>query len=238
LIPEAQAILAATEQARRSVVRAEAGMVGRLVIGFTNTSIYTALPRILAEYRRQYPQVELVLRDNMLTPMQVMSLLDKQLDFGFLWPPIGDGEIDLLPIAHERLIVALPSQHPLTACARMDMKELSGEPFIVFSRTIDSSLLTLIFRVCHDAGFQPRIVQEAPTISTVIMLVSTGMGITLVPSSAQGMRMKGVVFRKIAGGGPPLKMALAWNRGIVSPIRDGFIKVSRAVLEDFPQMPP
>lgn len=236
LIPEAKAILAATEQARRSVVRAEAGMVGQLRIGYTNTAIYTALPKILVEYRRQYPGVELVLRDGILTPTQLQSLRDKQLDLGFLRPPVEGAEIGLLPIARERLIVALPDNHPLAGRTRIDMKDLAAEHFIVFSRTLYSALSNLILRMCQDAGFQPRIAQEVGDIPTMIMLVSYGMGVSLVPSSSRNMRVKGVVFRNIAGGGPQLEIALAWNQGIASPIRDGFVNVARSVLADIGEL--
>jgi DNA-binding transcriptional LysR family regulator len=230
LIPEAQAILAATEQARRSVVRAEQGMVGRLTIGFTNSAIYTAFPRILVEYRRQYPRVELVLRDSILTPMQVDAIVDKRMDLGFLRPPVRNADIDLLTIARERLVVALPSTHPLADEAKINLKDLAEDGFIVFTRSLDSALPTLTLRICHDAGFQPRIVQEVGDTPTMVMLVAGGMGVALVPSSSRNMRVKGVVLRNIAGGGPPLEIALAWNRSVESPIRDGFIAVSRSVL--------
>jgi DNA-binding transcriptional LysR family regulator len=232
LIPEAQAILAATEQARRSVLRAEEGMFGRLTVGYTNSAIYTALPKIIVEYRRQYPRVELILRDNILTPNQIEDLQDKRMDLGFLRPPVRGADISLLTIARERLIVALPDEHPLASHGRIEVNDLATESFICFSRTLDSALQTLIVRICQDAGFQPRIIQEVGDIPTMIALVASGMGISLVPSSARGIRMKGVVFRNIAGGGPPLEIALAWNRSVESPIRDGFINVSRSVLQD------
>ncbi|RTZ43202.1 LysR family transcriptional regulator [Candidimonas sp. SYP-B2681] len=230
LIPEAKAILAATEQARRSVVNAEAGIVGRLTIGFTNSVIYTALPKILVAYRNQFPNVELTLRDSLLTPMQISALMDKQLDLGFLRPPIMGSDLDLLTVARERLVVALPSGHRLTARSRIKLEDLAEDQFIVFARTLGSALPTMILRVCHDAGFHPRIVQEAGDISTMIMLVSAGMGVSLVPSSWRNMRLKGVVFRQIAGGGPMLELALAWNRTTESAARDQFINVAKEVL--------
>ncbi|NYT61703.1 LysR family transcriptional regulator [Alcaligenaceae bacterium] len=230
LIPEAKAILAATDQVRRSVVQAETGVVGRLTIGFTNSVIYTALPRILVEYRARYPAVDLTLRDSLLTPMQIRALMDNQLDLGFLRPPVIGSDLGLLTVARERLIVALPATHPLAGRSRINLKELADDAFVAFTRTIGSALPTLILRTCHDAGFDPRIVQEAGDISTMIMLVSAGMGVSLVPSSWRNMRLKGVVFRSMAGGGPTLELALAWNRAIESPARDRFIAVAKDVL--------
>jgi DNA-binding transcriptional LysR family regulator len=230
LMPEAQAILDATEQARRTVVNAGAGMIGRLRVGFTSASVYTSLPQILFEYRSRYPQVELVLRDSAITSVQVEGLLNKNLDIGFLRPPVGDLSIGLMPVAYEQLMVALPATHPLAEHPVVEIKSLAAEPFVVFSRSIGSSLSTVIHRTCLDAGFQVKVAQEARDIPTMIMLVAGGMGVSLVPSSSCSMGIKGVVFREIAGPKRKLEIALGWNKGVESAIRDGFIDVVRSVL--------
>ncbi|WP_024814751.1 LysR family transcriptional regulator [Acidovorax sp. JHL-3] len=231
LILEAQAILAATEQAKRSVLRAEEGLVGRLVIGYTNTAIYSNFSKILMAYRHQFPKVELVLQDSMLTPMQIDAMVDKHMDIGCLRPPVQSPDIELLTIANERLVLALPATHPLASLARINMKDLAQEGFICFSRSLTSSLQTLIFQTCHDAGFQARVVQEVGDIPTMLMLVSCGMGVALVPSSSRSIRMNGLVLRNLVGGGPQLELALGWNRGVKSVIRNGFIDVARSFVQ-------
>jgi len=234
LVTEAQAIIEATEQARRTVINADAGMIGRLRIGFTSSAVYTVLPQILFAYRSRHPQVELVLRDSALTSVQVAGLLDKSIDIGFLRPPVGDAAIGLIPIAREQLVVALPATHPLAENATVDIQTLAQESFIVFPRNVDSSLSTLIYRTCLDAGFQLRIIQEARDIPTMIMLVAGGIGISLVPSSARSMGVRGVVFRNISGIDPQLEIALGWNSDVDSAVRDRFLEVAREVLAGNP----
>lgn len=231
LVVEAQAILAATEQARRSVLRAEEGLVGRLVIGYTNTAIYSNFPKILMAYRHQFPKVELVLQDSMLTPMQIDALIDKRMDIGCLRPPVQSPDIELLNVAHERLVLALPASHPLASLARINLKDLAQESFICFSRSLSSSLQTLVFQTCQNAGFQARVVQEVGDIPTMLMLVSCGMGVALVPSSSRSIRMNGLVLRNLVGGGPQLELALGWNAGVESVIRDGFVDVARSFVQ-------
>jgi DNA-binding transcriptional LysR family regulator len=230
LLPEAQAILDATEHARRAVLRAEEGMIGRLTIAYTNLAMYSAFPRILAEYRRQYPQVEVELRDSVLTPAQIDALVERRVDIGVLRPPVQQKEIGLLTVAHERLIAALPAGHPLAECDRVAMRDLAQENFISFDRRLNSALQTLVLRMCQDAGFQPHIYQAVGDIPSMLALVSAGMGVALVPSLARNMGLKGIRFRPIQGGGPPLEVALAWNTEVGSRIRDGFIELARKVL--------
>lgn len=232
LLPEAQAILDATEHARRAVLRAEEGMIGRLTIAYTNLAMYSPFPRILAEYRRQYPQVEVELRDSVLTPAQIDALVERRVDLGVLRPPVRDKEIGLLTVAHEKLIAALPVGHRLAARDRIAMQDLAQENFISFDRKLNSALQTLVLRMCQDAGFQPNIHQAVGDIPSMLALVSAGMGVALVPSLARNMGLKGIRFRQIVGGGPPLEMALAWNTEVGSRIRDGFLEVARRVLTE------
>lgn len=231
LIPEAEEILRATGQLRNSVLRAQEGMVGKLIIGYTNSAIYTDLPRILMTYRHNYPLVELVLRDNLLTPTQIEELEERRIDIGFLRPPTRSPKVELLTVTRERLIVALPTAHPLARTTRIDLSSLKDDGFICFSRNLDSALQTQIFRSCQDAGFSANVVQEVGDIPSMLMLVSSGMGVGLVPACAKNMRLQGVAFRPLVGGGPPLEMALAWNKDQHSALTDGFIKIARSILD-------
>ena len=230
LIPEAESILNATVQLRNAVLRAQEGMIGKLIIGYTNSAIYSDLPRILMAYRQKYPLVELVLRDNLLTPTQIEGLQERRIDIGVLRPPTRSPNVELLTIARERLILALPSSHPLAKRMRIDLSLLKGDGFICFSRSLDSALQTLIFRTCQDAGFSAQVIQEVGDIPSMLMLVSSGMGVALVPSSAKNVSFQGITFRPLMGGGPQLELALAWNKDQRSTLIEGFIRTTRETL--------
>jgi DNA-binding transcriptional LysR family regulator len=230
LIPEAESILSATGRIRNTILRAQEGMIGKLIIGYTNSAIYSDLPRILMVYRHKFPLVEIVLRDNLLTPTQIEELDERRIDIGVLRPPTRSPNIELLTITRERLIVALPTSHPLANQKQIDLSLLKGDGFICFSRSLDSALQTQIFRSCQDAGFSAQVIQEVGDIPSMLMLVSSGMGVALVPASAKNMKFKGITFRSLAGGGPQLELALAWNRDQHSTLVDGFIKTTRETL--------
>ena len=61
--------------------------------------------------------------------------------------------------------------------------------------------------------FSPRIAQEAIEMQTVVSLVSSGLGVALVPASVARLGREGVVYREIADPHPPLDVCLAWRRG-------------------------
>ena len=89
---------------------------------------------------------------------------------------------------------------------------------------------------CRLAGFSPRVGQEAPRITSMVSLVATGMGISLVPSSLQQLNMDGVVYRRLKGPVQPKAIVnLASRRGDPSAAVQNFVSLVRS---EKPQSPP
>lgn len=236
LIPEAEEILNATRRAKETAIGAQKGHIGRLNIGFTLSAMYTPFPRILKRFAATAPLVKLHFHEHVLTQDQLLALGMSRMDVGFLRPPVSNPEIELLPVMHEALVIALAADNPLAQQERLSLSDLAREPFVTFSKSIDSALSSAVLGFCHARGFQPRITQEAKELATLVMLVSAGLGVALVPASAKALGQEGVVFRSIEEEMPPLTIALAWNRNTRSAVRDEFIAVAREMLgESGPQ---
>lgn len=228
-LEEARAVLAATERARRTASRAEAGKLGRLSLGFTNFAAYTIFPTLLRRYRTSFPDIELSLEMNALTPWQVDALGSGELDVGVIRPPLDQGELALLPISRDSLVVALPADHALAAHDAIAARDLADLPFVMFSRKIGSSLSEAIVGTCRDAGFDPRIAHEVGDIATILLLVSAGEGVSLVPGLSRKFGLADVAFRPLKDASPDLTIALAWNAATASPVRDAFVDLARSV---------
>ncbi|MCH9738815.1 MAG: hypothetical protein K0U42_08710 [Actinomycetia bacterium] len=54
-----------------------------------------------------------------------------------------------------------------------------------------------IHRLCHNAGFAPKVVGQAVQFTTILGLVSSNAGIAIVPQSVAVMKLPNVTFRKI-----------------------------------------
>jgi len=230
LIPEAEDILSATRRAKETAVGAQQGRIGRLTIGFTQSAMYTPLPRILRQYNTIAPRVELHFREHVLTPEQVLALTTSRMDLGFLRPPVANPDIELLPLMHEKLVLAVPEGSALARKPVLALRDVANENFVTFSKSIDSSLSAAVLGLCQATGFQPRITQEAKEVATIVMLVASGLGVALVPASAEAIRQDGVALRPIEGETPTLTVALAWNRATRSAVRDEFIAVAREIV--------
>ena len=90
-----------------------------------------------------------------------------------------------------------------------------------------SVLYAQIMTACNQAGFHPRIVQEARHPETLIGLVRSGAGVALVASSVQMRGAPGVIFKKITGPLPMTEIAVAWRSLNVSPALRTFLDIAR-----------
>ena len=221
----AVAILAAVQEAAGEVRRSERGEVGRLVVGFFIGTTYRLLPEILRMFRSQAPNVELVLQE--MTIAEVPDALAAgTIDVGFLRPPVSDPILDAQVLLREPFVLAVPAGSRFARQREVELVGLSQEPFVMFPPG-QSVLYSQIMGACHKAGFVPKVVQEARHPETLVGLVRSGAGVTLVPSSVRLRGGSGVVFRPVAGPLPQTEIAVAWRRSDDSPLLKAFLNAAR-----------
>jgi DNA-binding transcriptional LysR family regulator len=80
---------------------------------------------------------------------------------------------------------------------------------------------------CNGAGFSPRIGQEAPRVTSLLALVATGLGITLVPGSLQQMHIDGVIYRPLGRPQPKAILNVVSRRGDPSAVVRHFLDMVR-----------
>jgi DNA-binding transcriptional LysR family regulator len=226
-LEEARATLRQAEQAVDLVKRASRGEVGRLNVGFVGSATFNVMPPILRRFRKDYPDVDLMLYE-LSTTQQVAALHERRIDIGFVRPPFSASDLALEVIAREPLVTILPFDHPLAERPSLRLAELTGEPFILFPNSYGPGLHARIVAACHQAGFNPRVVQEAIGQPTIVSLVSVGIGVSILPAAIQHLRWSGVVYRAIQDEHPPVELALAWRRDDASPAVDAFRRIAGA----------
>jgi DNA-binding transcriptional LysR family regulator len=130
----------------------------------------------------------------------------------------------------EALIVALPEQHHLATQKSLSLSALAGEPFVLFPRHLGAGLYDHILSLCQQAGFSPRVTQEAIQMQTMVGLVAAGFGICLVPASLQQLRQEGVVYCELNEAPACVELALAWRRDDTTPVLCTFLDLVREAL--------
>jgi DNA-binding transcriptional LysR family regulator len=228
---EAKRTLAQAERAIRCARRANSGELGRLMVGFIGSAAYSVLPLIVRRFRERYPDVDLTLQE-LSTIQQVHALRNGQLQVGFLRPFGPEPALRSKVILQEPLMIALPEHHRLSPQAKIRMRMLADEPFILFPRTLAPELYDQIISLCQHARFSPHVVQEAMQLPTIVSLVAAGIGVAVIPASLQNLGRTGVSYRAIREPTPKAELVVAWSTEKPSVLLESFLRVVTAQRED------
>ncbi|MEU5851131.1 LysR substrate-binding domain-containing protein [Saccharopolyspora shandongensis] len=200
----------------RAAKAAGRGEYGRVTVGFAGASSHESLPRLTRAVRAAHPGLELVMRGQTYANVALAKVADGSLDLGFVRLPVNQvgsptPGVQTRVIEVEELICALPQDHPLAGRERIAIEDLADEPFVSFPSNAGSTVRDALVKACVSAGFNPRVVQEAPDSYTILALVAAGVGVTLTLTSCQHIQQTGTVYRPLAGAPMLLHAALAWR---------------------------
>ena len=227
LLEEARRILAEMEQAIEHTRRAGRGETGQLTVGTPPSVMLTRLPAVIRKYRERFPAVRFTLRE-MSTSAIAARLLDGTIDVGFLREMSACGGLPVETVLRESVFAVLPSTHPLTAAPRLRLRQLAKEPFVLFPPHVGVAFYDKLISFCVDAGFTPRIVQEATQWHSVVTFVETGMGVSIAPAGVRKFRWNGVEYRQLAG--LETTVSICWQNARESGAIAAFCNLARAEL--------
>ncbi len=229
-LPKAARLLQDAEDAFCETQAAFEGRAGTLRIGFGIASVPEILPQTIVRFRKLYPDVELRMRE-MSSPSQISSLIESRLDAGILRMPVTNRKLMCIPLFSEHLVLATPADDPYRSKEGISGFRNSG--FIFVSPSESKTFHDRVLSLCLRAGFTPRVVQEANEILTILHFVRAGLGVSLVPRSAQRLKVPGVRFHELGWKEPLWRIGIAWNRNSEKlPLISCFVKVVQAVVGD------
>lgn len=237
LFREAKAVVAHFDRALETTRRAARGEQGSLCVGVAPTAPFNPLvPDAIRSFRETFPQVSLVLEEGLSNEF-VARFNNDQMDVAFVRAPqIHADDVVVTPLQEEPMVAALPSRHPMARTGRskvVPLKSLANDPFILIGPP-GTGLHDETVAACRAAGFVPRLGQPAPRITSTLGLVAAGLGIALVPSTMQSVRMAGVVYRRLQGAAPKAFLGLASRRGDPSPVLRQFLNLVRTIAKRHP----
>lgn len=228
-LSEARKVLSQLNQAIDTAQRAQRGEFGQLVIGFVGSASYDILPAFIREYRRMYPDVSVILHE-LSTPDQILALIGRRIDIGLLHPPVSNSLIEAEPVKKGVAALSLPKNHPLASKKEITMEDLRDQSFIVVSREIWPGLYDEFLSLFQNESFSPKIVQEATEYQMVVGLVSAGIGIGVVPATAEKLFNLEVVYREISEHPMPAVLSMAHLKKNNNPAMKQFIRLSRQII--------
>jgi LysR family transcriptional regulator, benzoate and cis,cis-muconate-responsive activator of ben and cat genes len=180
---EAQRILESVNLVARSV-RSIAEPQGKaLRVGCVSFLMYSILPPFIEIVKERAPDLRLEL-SIMSTEAQAKALRSGAIDIGFVRSWMSDEGLVFEPLSDERLAVIFPAQAEVDADPAACIEALRDSAFIAVSPTTAPRLAEKVRSVCEEYGCVPNVGYICSDAYSIIKLVSTGLGWSIVPDLA------------------------------------------------------
>lgn len=136
--------------------------------------------RLVADFRKEYPDIKLVIDERIASDIQENS---DRYDFLILRENMMEDQkkFRFSPLYDDKLCAVLYEKHPLYGRDRLQLKELKDDVFIFPER--GSGSYEVFYKSCEKAGFEPKIAFEFPQANIIMSFVSEGVGVTITFST-------------------------------------------------------
>lgn len=216
-LARAAPILEQLDQAAREAARVGQGESGSLVIGVVSTAVCSVLPGLLRSFRREVPNIAIDIHE-MEPGEQVDALRRETIDVGLLFLAIQDPAFDSLVVSRERLILAVPTGHPAAAAEKVRLSDLEAETVLIPRQQAVPGFHEVVLESLRSGGISRPRLQPTRLLQTAVFLVAGQLGVALVPESFRyHLRVRGCVYRDIAGAPAHADLIGLWRRNSVPP---------------------
>ena len=209
---------------------------GRLRMVSFPTAGATIAPLAIGRFRERFPGVEVTLEPR--EPHEGLDCLksgdcDIALTVEASFARIADKAIERHPLLDDPMYVCLGTCHPLARKARLRLKDLADESWIMgVTGTCPDGLI--LQRACQGAGFEPKLAFESDDYNAIQGFVAAGVGVCFIPDLALIAVRDDVVIRQLEGR-PPVRHILAATLagGFVSPAARAMLDILVEVGAEF-----
>lgn len=194
---EARRTLEQAEFARHTVARSLRGETGTVRIGFAGNAIFSGkLMRDLRFFRKEYPDVEMILQE-VPAQQQVEAILAGRQDIGYTpdHSKTMTAGIKVQRIGVWDILVALSDEHPLAAHPHFSVEMLAGQPLILYDAHDTHENLYLL--LSQQLQNRLQIAHRSDSTLSVLAHAAAGLGLALVPAPLQQVNIPGLVYRRL-----------------------------------------
>ncbi len=185
LLPEAEAILARLENARRGLECLKADDSGPVKVGVIPTLLPYAMVRPLAAFQKQFSLIQLNLLED-TTETLVHLLRRGELDVALLALPIKQQELVCSELFREPLLAAVPLGHKLAGADRIQLASLGPERMLLLRE--GHCLRNDVLTACNKSHAQFQHFFESDHLESLLRMVAEGFGVSLIPEKAAAGR--------------------------------------------------
>ena len=210
-------------------------LAGPLRLGAIPTLSPYLMPLILLPLKRRHAQMKLVLSEE-LTESLLQRLHHHEIDAALLATPVEDPRLDEIPLFDEPFWVAFPRKHDFYTREKIRLRDLQQEELLLLSE--GHCLAQQALDVCHlkDRQVQGQMADlRAASLETLIQLVRSGFGITLIPALAMRGSWAtggGVVAQPLELAGASRRISLVYRQSF--PRAQALQALAQVIIDNLP----
>lgn len=210
-LPECRRVLEAADRAVRAARNAVGPDAGVVRLGFAGALSAPTVSQLARGVRTRASGIELSFVSGLTSDGVIDGLTSDELDIGFTAAGRTARGIDSRTLSSDPLDLVLARDDPFANDADARLADLSAAPFVMITQAAGLRLRDVADQACLDAGFSPRIVQEASDMQTVLALVAAGVGVTLLPRRLASQASDSLAFRRLVDVERRLVTIIAWK---------------------------
>lgn len=219
----ARSILAQAAEAANEVRAAAGTMTGSLVLGYPSGLHLNYLAPAIKAFQAIHSKVQFGYFHG-LAREQLKALHAGRIDLAFVYLPAPLDGLEHQIVWRVPFKVVLPQRHPLARRPALELGDLRSEDFVFCTRESRPEFYDEFFRLCANAGFRPRVVEEVGGYPTNLLgLISVGLGVSVLPYFENIERINGIVWRTLSKPKLWWDFALVWRRQGASRVVEQFV---------------
>ena len=199
---------------------------GRLRLGIIPTLAPYVLPKVLPDLHADYPDLIIELRETQ-TKVLLEELTGGDLDAVMLALPLPEGDTESISLFHDPFLLAVPASDPLPREARVNPRKIDQRRLILLEE--GHCLRDQALAYCATARHEMPLSLGATSLATVMQMVASGYGLTLVPQVAVDVEVRDqrVKLLRFTAPEPGRLIGLAWRR--TSPRKADFFALGQLI---------
>jgi LysR family hydrogen peroxide-inducible transcriptional activator len=172
------------------------------------------LPWLIPALKRDYPELRLALREDLTAPL-LERLASHRLDAALMALPVPDGRLETLALFDEPFWFAEPKGRKPAAANIMTENELHGQRLLLL--TEGHCLRDQALAICRTTDREDEGDFRATSLETILQMVATGLGSTLLPAMACSEARSRAVTTRPLEAGVGRRIGLVWRRSYPRP---------------------
>lgn len=233
-VETAKNILNLNTQMERELSDIAGSRKGRLAVGVPNQTGRHILPLVLPEFHKKFPEIELVVEEDVTMELEEM-LLSGKIDIAILNLPIQNEKILYETISVERMFLVAPQEHPICLKSKLDngnkldFNYLKNEKFVLLEQ--GQRMRLIVDEIFHESSFKPNILLEVKNLDTAYRIAAAGMGFTFVPENVIWLLNTDQSNNNFLIDDMTLTFVVAYRRGeYITRATDEFINLTKEIM--------